>query len=113
MKTLFQTLLHAIMLTWLGSVSAATLLFDPAEWVRPRRAEALTRNTALAELVHELEAKPKRRLRIRHPGDEAGSNEAEALREALIALGVPGARVHLEPGATENNRLWLETVERP
>lgn len=113
MKTLFQTMLHVIMIAWLGSASAAALLFDPAEWVVPRRAEALTRNTALAELVRELEAKPKRQLRIRHPGGEAGSTEAEALRAALIALGLPGAQIRLEPGATENNRLLLEMVERP
>ncbi len=106
-------MLHVIMTAWLGSASAAGLTFDPAEWVSPRRAEALATNPALAGLVVELEARPGRLLRIRHPGGDAGSGEAEALRAALIALGVPGARIRLEPGATENNRLWLETVDRP
>lgn len=100
------------MIAWLGPASAAPLMFDPAEWAVPRRAEALSANTALVELVRELEARPGRLLRIRHPGGETGSNEAEALREALIALGVPGARIRLEPGATENNRLLLETTDR-
>lgn len=106
-------MLHVIMIAWLGTASAASLLFDPAEWAAPRRAEALTANTALAELVHELEASPGRLLRIRHPGGEAGSSEAEMLRAALIALGLPGARILLEPGATENDRLSLEAVDRP
>lgn len=106
-------MLHVIMIAWLGSASAAPLMFDPAEWAAPRRAEALAANKALAGLVQELEARPGRLLRIRHPGGDAGSGEAEALREALIALGVPGTRIRLEPAATENNRLLIETIDRP
>jgi len=47
-------------------------------------------------------------LRIRHAGGEPDSRFAEQLRDALVALGVPAARIHLVPAAADADRLILE-----
>ncbi|MDH4133325.1 MAG: hypothetical protein OEV31_00915 [Gammaproteobacteria bacterium] len=101
------------MALWLATAAAASVAFDPAGWPAPHRAEDLIANAPLADLVREFENAPGQSIRIRHPGGEAGTGKAETLRAALIALGVPGARIRLEPGATENDVLLVETTHGP
>ena len=47
-------------------------------------------------------------LRIRHAGGDPDSRFAEQLRDALVALGVPAARIRLVPAAADADRLILE-----
>ena len=47
-------------------------------------------------------------LHIRHAGGELDSRFAEQLRDALVALGVPAARIRLLPAAADADRLILE-----
>ncbi len=54
------------------------------------------------------QAADARVLRIRHAGGETDSRFAEQLRDALVALGVPAARIHLVPAAADSEQLILE-----
>ena len=45
---------------------------------------------------------------VEHAGGEPDSRFAEQLRDALVALGVPAARIRLEPAAADADRLILE-----
>lgn len=98
------------MLFILGMLSGAadTLTLTAADWAPPRRAETLAANAALAALVHELDSRPQALLQIRHAGGAAGSDLAQQLRDALVALGLPSARSRLVPAAADADRLILE-----
>jgi hypothetical protein len=88
-----------------GNVEA--LSFTIQDWPEPRRAEALAAYPPLRVLVGQMEAQPEPLLLIRHAGGEAGSGFAQAVRAALVALGVPSARIALEPEPGEADRLII------
>jgi hypothetical protein len=104
-----------VRLVWLalgllpGTAGALTL--TAGDWPAPRRAEALTAHAPLRALLHSLDAQPGCILVVRHAGGEAGSAFAAALRDALVALGVPSARVALEPAAAGRDQLIVEIVD--
>ena len=85
-----------------------TLTLTATDWAPPRRAETLTANPAVTALVHELDARPQSILRIRHAGGATGSDFAQQLRDALVALGLPSARSRLVPAAADADQLILE-----
>ena len=101
---------HAMMLFVLGLLpgAAESLSLAAADWVPPRRAEALATHRPLGEFVRTLERYDMGVLRIRHAGGELDSRFAEQLRDALVALGVPAARIRLVPAAADADRLILE-----
>jgi hypothetical protein len=101
---------HAMMLFVLGLLpgTAETLSLGAADWPLPRRAEALAAHRPLSDSLRALDRSDAGVLRIRHAGGDAGSRFAEQLRDALVALGVPAARIRLVPAAADADRLILE-----
>ena len=88
--------------------AAETLTLVTADWPPPRRAEALAAHRPLGDYLLALDQRDASALRIRHAGGEADSLFAEQLRDALVALGVPAARIHLVPAAADSEQLILE-----
>ena len=101
---------HAMMLFVLGLLpgTAESLSLAAADWPPPRRAETLAKHRPLGDLVRAFDRRDTGVLRIRHAGGELDSRFAEQLRDALVALGVPTARIHLLPAAADADRLILE-----
>jgi len=101
---------HAMMLFALGLLpgAAESLSLAAADWVPPRRAETLAAHRSLGDYLRTLDRGDTGVLRIRHAGGDAGSRFAEQLRDALVALGVPAARIRLLPAAADADRLILE-----
>jgi hypothetical protein len=101
---------HAMILLMLGMLpgAAESLALTTADWTPPRHAEALATVPALGNFLRSLDQHDKDVLRIRHAGGEAGSRFAEQLRDALVALGVPAARIRLVPAAADADQLILE-----
>ena len=96
----------------LSPVAADTVFVLEADtWSRPRSAETLIGMVPLREAVRSLQADESRRLAIRHPEGEQGELWAAELRDWLVALGIPSAR--LEVGADATVREQLELVIRP
>jgi hypothetical protein len=78
------------------------------QWARPRSGRTVAAFPGLAGLVAQLESAPDKHLALRFaPGDEAVL-WAEELRAWLVALGLPSARLALEPGSPDADRLMLE-----
>jgi hypothetical protein len=88
--------------------AAGTVTLQAGDWAPGQRAELLTANAPLRALVHALQEDDGRFLLVRHAGGAAASDRATALRNALVALGVPSARIRLEPAAAESGQLVLE-----
>jgi hypothetical protein len=101
---------HAMMLFVLGMLpgAAETLTLATADWPQPRRAEVLVAHKPLGDFLLALDQRNTTVLRIRHAGGEMDSRFAEQLRDALIALGVPAARIQLVPAAADSEQLILE-----
>lgn len=95
----------------LGSApgAAATLTLRAAD-VEPVRAERLVAHATLRGFLLAFEERGRAVLRIRHAGGEAQTRRAKALRDALVALGIPSARLVLEPAAAGVDELVLEIV---
>lgn len=88
---------------------AGTLTLPAAE-IEPVRVERLAAHAPLRGFLLAFEERGRAVLRIRHAGGEAPTRRAEALRDALVALGIPSARLVLEPAAAGMDELVLETV---
>ena len=101
---------HAMMLFVLGLLpgTVESLALAAADWPPPRRAETLVKHRPLGDVVRAFDRRDTGVLRIRHAGGELDSRFAEQLRDALVALGVPAARIHLLPAAADADRLILE-----
>ena len=101
---------HAMMLFALGLLpgTVESLSLAAAEWAPPRRAEALAAHRPLGDFLRVLDRRDAGVLRIRHAGGERDSHFAEQLRDALVALGVPAARMRLVPAAADAEHLILE-----
>jgi hypothetical protein len=103
-------MVHAMLLFVLGLLpgAAESLTLATADWPPPRRVETLSAHRPLADFVRTFDQPDAGVLYIRHAGGDAGSRFAEQLRDALVALGVPAARIRLVPAAAEADRLVLE-----
>lgn len=85
---------------------AATL--SMSDWPAPRESATLSRQPAVAAVVQTLMESRGRTLVIRHAGGADGEQFAVALRDALVALGVPSRRMRFEPVAAPPGQLILE-----
>lgn len=101
---------HAVMLFVLGVLPAAaeTLSLAAADWPAPRRAEVLATHKPVSDFLRVVDRDDASVLYLRHAGGDAGSLFAEQLRDALVALGVPGKRILLVPVAAQADHLILE-----
>ena len=100
-----------LVLALLASDVEAVTLSEEA-WNVASPAGALAGQEPVRRLVQALETRPEAILVIRHAGGEAGSTRAVALQAALVALGVPSARLRREPAAAPPRFLVLE-LEMP
>ena len=103
-------MMNLAMLFVLGSLSGAveTLALPVRDWSMPVRAESLVQDRPLADFLHAFDRHPGKLLLIRHAGGDTETVRAEALREALVALGLPSTRIRLIPAAAPAGQLILE-----
>ncbi|MFN2348700.1 MAG: hypothetical protein ABR558_03870 [Thioalkalivibrio sp.] len=69
---------------------------DADTWSRPRTAEGLVQLAPLRETVAALQADSRRTLLIRSPEGEQGELWASELRDWMVALGIPSARIDID-----------------
>jgi len=103
-------MINLAMLFVLGGLSGAaeTLSLPVRDWTTPLRAETVVQNRPLADFLHVFDKRPGNRLLIRHAGGETETVRAEALRDALVALGLPSKFIRLVPAAAPAGQLILE-----
>lgn len=82
------------------------------EWSRPRSAAMVVALPGVRECVARWQADPRQRLVIVHAAGEEGALWAAELRDWLIALGVPGARLQLRAVGADGERVVLR-IEAP
>ncbi len=78
------------------------------QWAHPRSGGSIVKLPGLGALVETVERDATSRLVIRFAGGDEGSLWAEELRSWLVALGLPSARIQLEPGLPQSDALRLE-----
>jgi len=80
-------------------------------WSQPRSADALVQLAPLRDTVAALQADSRRTLLIRFPEGEEGELWASELRDWMVALGIPSARIDIvtDPALMEQ----LDLVIRP
>lgn len=88
--------------------AAETLSLPVRDWTSPLRAETVMQNRPLADFLHVFDRRPENRLLIRHAGGETETVRAEALRDVLVALGLPSSFIRLVPASAPAGELILE-----
>jgi hypothetical protein len=107
-------IVNVIMLIAAGGLAAAEpLTLTAREWPAPHRTDALATNSHMANMVAALVSQEQALLVVRHAGGDAGERMANDLRQALVSLGVPSARVRFEPAAAASGQLILELMTNP
>lgn len=89
--------------------AAGTLALPAAEFDPPSTSRLLA-NVPLRAFVTGVGETDGRVLRIRHGGGEIPARRAERVRDALVALGLPSARLELMPAAAGTDEIILEIV---
>jgi hypothetical protein len=92
------------------AAAGESLTLTAVDWPAPHTTQSLMQRPSMAALVEVLTGRDDRRLVIRHAGGEAGARFGAALRDALVALGVPSRRLRLDPAAAGPGQLILEIV---
>jgi hypothetical protein len=100
-----------ILLLTATAAFAEQAVISAAQWPRPVDGRALAAIEPLRVTVAALDKQPGLRLRIRYPGGDAGSAWAGELRDWLVALGVPSARIDLAPGSGGADIIVVETTQ--
>lgn len=85
---------------------AAGLTVTPADWTQLQESTAAT--PALGELLAALERNHDGVVIVRHPSGDQGARWAEAVRDFLVARGLPSARIAFVPVPFEAEQLELE-----
>jgi len=107
-------IVNVIMLIAAGGLMAAEpLTLTAREWPAPHRTEALAMNSHMVNMIATLVSQEQTMLIIRHAGGDAGERMADDLRQALVSLGVPSARLRFEPAAAASGQLILELMINP
>lgn len=88
--------------------AAAGVSITAEQWARPRHGEDIARLPGLAALVEAADRDAASRLVIRFASGDEGALWAEELRSWLVALGLSSARIVLEPGLPQPDKLLLE-----
>ncbi len=91
-----------------GPVAAPGVIITAEQWARPRSGDSVVKLPGLAALVEAVERDATSRLVVRFAGGDEGSLWAEELRSWLVALGLPSARIQLEPSLPQSDKLQLE-----
>lgn len=91
-------------------VAAETRAMARADGV-PETAEAAAGRPALTDTVADYLDHDRAEVRIAHAGGAQGSAWAHRVRQWLVAFGVPGEDIRVDPGVTEAGRLALSVEE--
>ncbi len=89
-------------------VTASGVIVTAEQWARPRSGDGIVKLPGLGALVEAVERDAANRLVVRFAGGDEGSLWAEEFRSWLVALGLPSARIQLEPGLPQSDALRLE-----
>ncbi|MFA9459288.1 hypothetical protein [Thiohalorhabdus methylotrophus] len=89
--------------------AAETLKRD--RWTGPETVEQAAGHPALNTLLSAYTGATGARVEVAHGGGARGSAWAHEVRGWLVALGIPSARIRLEPGITEPGTLRLAVRE--
>ena len=99
---------------WSAAQAApATWVLSAGEWAVPRQAETILTMQPVVAAVRALLAQPQAELSILHPAGEEGGLWGAELRAWLVALGVEAQRIHVQPAASEVNRVSLSVSAVP
>jgi hypothetical protein len=90
---------------------AASVTLTPSDWAQWQPAGA--DSPPLHELLAALERVPGGRVVVRHGGGERGAHWGEAMRDWLVARGLPSARIELVPTSFDGERLELDVGPAP
>lgn len=104
--------LALVLLCAAGAARAADCAVSAEEWSRPRSAAMVVALPGVRECVARWQQDPRQRLVIVHAAGEEGALWANELRDWLVALGVPGARLQLRAVGTDPERVLLR-IEAP
>lgn len=97
-----------------GSLPAAEeQVLQRQAWENPGTLEEAARRPALSETLAAFVADPQGRVHIAHGGGARGSAWGHEIRAWLIALGIPGDRIQLEPGLAPSGELRLSPRGEP
>lgn len=88
--------------------SAATVTLHGDEPAVAGPTSVLAGHEPLRRLVQAMESGHDTVLAIRHAGGEVDRSRALRVHAALVALGIPSARLRLEPAAAERGSLIIE-----
>lgn len=91
-----------------GAVFAGSYSIDAADWQQPRSAAMVKSLPGVQAAIRELLESDTRHLLIRHEDDEEGALWGAELRDWLVSLGIPPARIALAPGAVTPAALNIE-----
>ncbi|HHM06214.1 MAG TPA: hypothetical protein ENJ19_10800 [Gammaproteobacteria bacterium] len=76
-------------------------------WAAPRSGAVVLAMAPVAAAVRHYLGAPDQRLILSYPGGESGNLWASELRDWLVALGLPSARLQLQAGAADSDRIRL------
>jgi hypothetical protein len=88
--------------------TAAERTVARADWSAPATVEAAARRPALNGVLAAYLGERGQWVRIAHGGDTRGSAWAAEVRGWLVALGIPGQRIRMDPGMASPDQLVLD-----
>lgn len=91
-----------------GAVHAGAVRLTRESWARPRSGSYVARLSELNALIRQFNAQADSGIVIRYTHGDEGSLWAAELRAWLVALGIPSARIGLEPVAQTEDVLIIE-----
>ncbi len=101
-------LLLALLLVPLAAAAAGEICTpDDAFWLTPRSGAAIQSDANIAPCIRALLDQPGTWLAITYPDNDEASVRADELRQWLLALALPAARVRLEKNPS-NTTIELE-----
>lgn len=102
----------ALLLATAGARADTACEVTAEEWSRPRSAEMVVALPGVRDCIARWNGDPRQRLVIVHAAGEEGALWASELRDWLVALGVPGARLQLRAVGADAERVLLR-IEAP
>jgi hypothetical protein len=78
-----------------------------SDWTPPPTVEAAAARPALNRTVAAYLEREQGWVRLAHGGGARGSAWAHEVRAWLIALGIPGSHIRMDPGMADSGRLTL------
>lgn len=110
-RTGYLSYLLMVNLMWAGSVHAQSWQISAETWASPRSAIRLVDIKPLSEAVRVMNELPDATLLVAFPAGETGTLWASELRDWMVALGVPSARILLKENPRNDLTVKLSLVK--